>query len=104
VDARWEERLAGLWAALDELGEKIPGAGDATGRIVFAAPEGKTLADPAYQQAIGTVIAEAKQLPGVTGVIDPTTGSLTGERPDGVTWQSTGSMRCIGGTDALPPA
>jgi RND superfamily putative drug exporter len=60
-------------AALDELGEKIPGAGDATGRIVFAAPEGRTLAEPAYQQAIGTVIAEAKQLPGVTNVIDPTT-------------------------------
>ena len=34
-------------AALDQLGEKIPGAGDATGRIVFAAPEGKTLAEPA---------------------------------------------------------
>ena len=31
-----------------------------------------------------------------TGVIDQTTGSLTGERPDGVTWQGTASMRCIG--------
>jgi hypothetical protein len=39
-----------------------------------------------------------------TGVIDQATGSLTGERPDGVTWQSTGSMRCTGGADALPPA
>jgi hypothetical protein len=39
-----------------------------------------------------------------TGVIDQATGSLTGERPDGVTWQSTGSMRCIGGADTLPPA
>jgi hypothetical protein len=36
-----------------------------------------------------------------TGVIDQATGALTGERPDGVTWQSTGSMRCIG---APPPA
>ena len=44
-------------AALDQLGEKIPGAGDATGRIVFAAPEGSTLAEPAYQQAIGNVVA-----------------------------------------------
>ena len=43
-------------AALDQLGEKIPGAGDATGRIVFAAPEGSTLAEPAYQQAIGDVV------------------------------------------------
>ena len=61
-------------AALDQLGEKIPGAGDATGRIVFAAPEGRTLAEPAYQQAIGTVVEEAKALPGVTAVIDPATG------------------------------
>ena len=61
-------------AALDQLGEKIPGAGDATGRIVFAAPEGSTLAEPAYQQAIGNVVAEAKELPGVTNVIDPATG------------------------------
>ena len=35
-----------------------------------------------------------------TGVIDQTTGALTGERPDGVTWQSTGSMRCIGAASA----
>ena len=39
-----------------------------------------------------------------TGVIDQDTGSLTGERPDGVTWKSTASMRCIGGADTLPPA
>lgn len=35
-----------------------------------------------------------------TGVIDQTTGSLTGERPDGVTWKSTTNMRCIGAPDA----
>ena len=61
-------------AALDQLGEKIPGAGDASGRIVFAAPEGKTLAEPDYQQAIATVVAQAQGLPGVTRVIDPATG------------------------------
>ncbi len=61
-------------AALDQLGEKIPGAGDATGRIVFAAPQGRTLAEPQYQQAIGTVVEQTKQLPGVTNVIDPATG------------------------------
>src|SRR6478735_2976868 len=61
-------------AAFDQRGENIPGAGDATGRIVFAAPEGSTLAEPAYQQAIGNVVAEAKELPGVTNVIDPATG------------------------------
>jgi hypothetical protein len=39
-----------------------------------------------------------------TGAIDQATGSLTGERADGVTWQSAASMRCNGGADALPPA
>ncbi len=31
-----------------------------------------------------------------TGVIDQATGAVTGERPDGITWKSTTSMRCIG--------
>jgi hypothetical protein len=35
-----------------------------------------------------------------TGVIDQTTGAVTGERPDGVTWKSTMNMRCIGAGDA----
>lgn len=42
-----------------------------------------------------------------TGVVDQSTGSLTGERPDGVTWESTGSMQCTGAPPAgvpLPPA
>jgi RND superfamily putative drug exporter len=68
-------------AALDQLGEKIPGVGDATGRIVFAAPDGKTLAEPAYQQAIANVVAQAKELPGVTNVIDPATARTIS--PDG---------------------
>jgi hypothetical protein len=38
-----------------------------------------------------------------TGVVDPSTGSVTGERADGVTWQATGAMRCIGAPDTPPP-
>ena len=37
-----------------------------------------------------------------TGVVDQSTGEVTGERPDGVTWQTTGGMRCIGGALAAP--
>ena len=37
-----------------------------------------------------------------TGVVDPTTGAVTGERPDGVTWKSATNMRCIGAADAPP--
>ena len=39
-----------------------------------------------------------------TGVVDQSTGSVTGERPDGVTWQTTANMRCIGAVDTPPPA
>ena len=39
-----------------------------------------------------------------TGVIDPTTGAVTGERPDGITWNATSKMRCIGAADTPPVA
>jgi hypothetical protein len=39
-----------------------------------------------------------------TGVIDQSTGALTGERPDGVTWKSAASMQCAGGATTPPPA
>lgn len=40
-----------------------------------------------------------------TGVVDQATGALTGERPDGITWKSTTTMRCIGATAPdSPPA
>ena len=41
-----------------------------------------------------------------TGVIDQATGAVSGERPDGITWNSTTAMRCIGaaGTPAENPA
>jgi hypothetical protein len=39
-----------------------------------------------------------------TGVIDQSTGALTGERPDGVTWKSATSMQCAGGATTPIPA
>jgi hypothetical protein len=39
-----------------------------------------------------------------TGVIDQSTGALTGARPDGVTWKSAANMQCIGGADTPPPS
>ncbi|MGH3674504.1 MAG: hypothetical protein ACRDU5_01980 [Mycobacterium sp.] len=40
-----------------------------------------------------------------TGVVDQSTGSVTGERPDGVTWEATAPMRCFGapGPSDMPP-
>lgn len=39
-----------------------------------------------------------------TGVVHQTTGAVTGERPDKVTWKSATSLRCIGAAapDAAP--
>ncbi|MBM9467896.1 MMPL family transporter [Nakamurella leprariae] len=59
--------------ALNTLQSEIPGAGATTGRIVFAAPQGSTLADPEYQQAIAETLQEIAPLDGVTGVVDPQT-------------------------------
>ena len=60
--------------ALDQLNAKIPAAGGASGRIVFAAPAGHTLAEPGYQQAIKDVLAGTNGLPRVELVIPPVVG------------------------------
>lgn len=62
--------------AINELSERIPGAGGATGRIVFAAPAGQSLTQPAYAAAIGEVLGKAVELPGVLAVVDPLTGQI----------------------------
>jgi RND superfamily putative drug exporter len=67
--------------ALTQLNEKVPAAGGASGRIVFAAPQGHTLAESTYQKAIGTVLAGAKDLPSVQVIVPPTKGQTIS--PDG---------------------
>ncbi|MGN9908279.1 MMPL family transporter [Phytohabitans sp. LJ34] len=59
--------------AIDLLGERFPqaGAGGATARVVFAAPSGETLADPANKTAIEQTVAALKVAPQVGGVSDP---------------------------------
>ena len=59
--------------AIDLLQERFPqaSADGATARVVFAAPDGKTLRDPAYQAAITAAVAELKQAPEVASVTDP---------------------------------
>src|SRR3954452_18512384 len=60
--------------ALNQLNAKVPAAGGATGRIVFAAPAGTTLGEPAYKQAVTDVLTGIKGLPKVEVVIPPTVG------------------------------
>ena len=57
--------------ALDQLAEVSPGAAGAGAQIVFVAPDGATVTDPAVAGAIEQVVAEAQQAPQVESVISP---------------------------------
>ena len=57
--------------AQDLLHEKYPGAGGASARVVFAAPEGEKLTDPENKAAVMETVGEAKHASGVSFVIDP---------------------------------
>jgi len=65
--------------AVDLLAERFPqaSADGATARVVFAAPAGKKLTDPAYRSAITTAVTELKQAPQIASVNDPfTSGTI----------------------------
>ena len=59
--------------ALALLNERFPeaAADGATARVVFAAPDGEALTDPANQSAVAGAVAELAQVPDVTTVVDP---------------------------------
>jgi RND superfamily putative drug exporter len=59
--------------SIDLLEEKFPGlaADGATARVVFQAPEGATLADPAIKQTISEVVELISRGPQVAQVADP---------------------------------
>ena len=67
--------------ALDQLAEVSPGAAGIGAQIVFVAPDGSTVADPAVAAAIEEVVAEASQAPQVDSVISPFDSSAIS--PDG---------------------
>lgn len=67
--------------AMDQLSAKIPAVGGATGRIVFAAPQGHTITEPQYSQAISSMLARSADLPSVVTVVDPATAKAIS--PDG---------------------
>jgi putative drug exporter of the RND superfamily len=67
--------------AIDLLADRFPqaSADGATARVVFAAPDGKTLTDPTYRQAIDTAVADLKQAPQVASVNDPFTSGTVNQ-------------------------
>jgi RND superfamily putative drug exporter len=67
--------------ALDLLNAASPGAGGAGAQIVFVAPEGSSVADPAYARAIEQTVAAAQDAPQVDGVVSPFDSSAVS--PDG---------------------
>jgi RND superfamily putative drug exporter len=62
--------------ALDLLSKKFPGTGGATARIVVAAPEGKTLADPKYAGLLTPILTAAKNVPQVLTPAKPLSTSV----------------------------
>ncbi|BCB74525.1 MMPL family transporter [Phytohabitans flavus] len=69
--------------AIDLLGERFPeaAADGAVARVVFAAPDGRRLTDPAYQQQVQQVLAMLRTAPQVSAVSDPFGGGAVS--PDG---------------------
>ncbi|TFV87983.1 MMPL family transporter [Blastococcus sp. CT_GayMR16] len=57
--------------ALDQLAAASPGAAGASAQIVFVAPDGSAVTDPAYAAAIGDVVATAGRTPQVDVVVSP---------------------------------
>ena len=61
--------------AQDLLHERYPGAGGASARVVFVAPDGETLNDPQNKAAIEESMALAAKAADVEAVIDPFTSN-----------------------------
>ena len=64
--------------AQDLLEQKFPGAGGAAARVVYAAPKGERLTDPANRRALEASLAKAQHAAEVDTVISPfRTGTVT---------------------------
>jgi Predicted drug exporters of the RND superfamily len=72
--------------ASDSLSTQFPAASGGSGIIVLAAPAGETVTDARGQAAIAAVAAEARRLPDVAAVLDPTqTGQVSRDKSIAVT-------------------
>jgi RND superfamily putative drug exporter len=69
--------------ALDRMKTDFPASSGTSAQVVFTAPAGQKVTDPADLQAIRTALASAASAPQVTRVIDPVTAHTVS--PDGTT-------------------
>lgn len=93
--------------ALDLLAERFPeaAADGATARVVFAAPEGEALTDPANQAVVQEVVAELQAAPQVVGAPDPfETGTVSEDGTIAYTEVGYEVSRPEGATQALTEA
>jgi RND superfamily putative drug exporter len=57
--------------ALDQLRDASPAAAGASAQLVFVAPQGQAVSDPAFTRAIAATVAAAGQVDHVGAVLDP---------------------------------
>ena len=83
--------------ALDLLDERFPatGADGATARVVFDAPEGQRITDPANAQQVAQVVQELAGLPQVAGASNPLDPAAPAVSPDQRAAYSTVSYSVI---------
>jgi RND superfamily putative drug exporter len=69
--------------ALERIGEEFGAGGGATARVVLQAPDGETLTTPQNAAAVGDVVGELAQLPGVASAgnpLDPAAPAVNAEQ------------------------
>src|SRR5919112_1151414 len=72
--------------ALERISEEFGAAGGATAQVVIVAPDGQTLTTPESAAAVGALVAELGELPGVASAsnpLDPAAPSVNAELTTG---------------------
>ena len=89
--------------AIDLLEQRLPEANGASGRIVFAAPEGERLTDGARAAAVADATAAAAQAPGVASVSEPLTSEDGRVALAQVNWTAQADALPEGSAEAVRP-
>jgi putative drug exporter of the RND superfamily len=87
--------------ALERIGEEFGAGGGATARVVLKAPDGATLTTPANAAAVGELVAELAQLPGVASASNPLDPAAPAVDADRTTAYSTVTYGALPG-DVTP--
>src|ERR687886_339556 len=75
--------------ALERISEECGAAGGATAQVVVVAPEGQTLTTPQSAAAVGALVAELGELPGVASATNPLDPAAPSVNPELTTGYST---------------